>query len=372
MGDEVVRAGVAEVHGRRRRDRGVDDAAEPPLDLGPRLVPAHLDVPPSRLTSGVRRRSGSSCSCLSVDPFGQMKPWENTSSRSPRMRVTRSRPSPSARPSARGRSRPRTAGRSGRAYACRAIGDILRPCARVAPLRNRRRRPSTPTSCGGCTPAPRRGRRPPVGGRVHDRQPRRVDRGRGALGRPRQRQRPRRVPHAARRRRRDPRRRRRRSRAEGYGPPAKPGQRIGVVTASGRRRRRRAAVHQRRRVPGRRPRTARRRPWTPIRAGIGRVDLPAALGRLGDVVDAPTFVQAEGGAHLNGVAARRRLRRRAQPHRVAVARRRRRAAADVVAPRPTAGRLRPRPPARRRRGLPVQPLDAPDVRLVGSPRLAAS
>jgi len=37
-----------------------------------------------------------------------------------------------------------------------------------------------------------------------------------------------------------------------------------------------------------------------VRAGRGHVDLPAALSRLGAVVDEPTFVLAEGGPHLNG------------------------------------------------------------------------
>src|SRR5262245_52340078 len=41
---------------------------------------------------GRRSQSGSSWSCLSVEPFGQMKPWLNTSARSPRMRVTLSSP----------------------------------------------------------------------------------------------------------------------------------------------------------------------------------------------------------------------------------------------------------------------------------------
>ena len=43
---------------------------------------------PSRRTRGRRRRSGSSWSAPSVEPFGQMKPCENGSSASPRMRVT--------------------------------------------------------------------------------------------------------------------------------------------------------------------------------------------------------------------------------------------------------------------------------------------
>jgi hypothetical protein len=40
-----------------------------------------------RRTNGLRKRLGSSCSCFSVEPLGQMKPWLNTSSRSPRMRA---------------------------------------------------------------------------------------------------------------------------------------------------------------------------------------------------------------------------------------------------------------------------------------------
>ena len=37
-----------------------------------------------------------------------------------------------------------------------------------------------------------------------------------------------------------------------------------------------------------------------VRAGVGRVDVALALRRLDQVMDPPAFVQAEGGAHLNG------------------------------------------------------------------------
>ena len=37
-----------------------------------------------------------------------------------------------------------------------------------------------------------------------------------------------------------------------------------------------------------------------VRAGPGRVDLALALRRLDELMDPPTFVQAEGGARLNG------------------------------------------------------------------------
>ena len=37
-----------------------------------------------------------------------------------------------------------------------------------------------------------------------------------------------------------------------------------------------------------------------MRAGTGRVDLALALHRLDELMEPPTFVQAEGGPHLNG------------------------------------------------------------------------
>jgi riboflavin biosynthesis pyrimidine reductase len=90
-------------------------------------------------------------------------------------------------------------------------------------------------------------------------------------------------------------------RHERYGPPKKPGQRIGVVSASG-------EVD---------PASELFRsgagflilpedgPPAPggievVRAGRGRVDLAAALARLHEVMPTPTFIQAEGGPHLNG------------------------------------------------------------------------
>ncbi len=90
-------------------------------------------------------------------------------------------------------------------------------------------------------------------------------------------------------------------RLEGYGAPRKPGQRIGVVTASGN-------VDLDGELfasgagflimpeDGPRPQA----PVDVVRAGLGRVDLAAALRRLDDVIAAPTFVQSEGGPHLNG------------------------------------------------------------------------
>jgi riboflavin biosynthesis pyrimidine reductase len=95
-------------------------------------------------------------------------------------------------------------------------------------------------------------------------------------------------------------------RHEGYGRPRKAGQRIGVVTATG-------LVDvssdlftsgagflvmpEDGRPP---PPAAGGRRVDTVRAGRGRVDLAVALARLGDVMDAPSFVQVEGGSRLNG------------------------------------------------------------------------
>jgi riboflavin biosynthesis pyrimidine reductase len=89
-------------------------------------------------------------------------------------------------------------------------------------------------------------------------------------------------------------------RDEGYGPPKKAGQRIGVVTASGS-------------VDVTRPLFTSGAGFliTPnnatvptgidaVQAGSDRVDLTQALTRLGEVCDRPAFVQCEGGAGLNG------------------------------------------------------------------------
>ena len=92
-------------------------------------------------------------------------------------------------------------------------------------------------------------------------------------------------------------------RGEGYGPPDTPGQRVGVVTASGRvdtslplftsgagflLTTDDADIHA---APG---------AVDVIRAGSGSVDLRAAVGRLDEIHPTPRFVQVEGGALLNG------------------------------------------------------------------------
>lgn len=89
---------------------------------------------------------------------------------------------------------------------------------------------------------------------------------------------------------------------EGYGPPATPGQRIGLVTRSGRVDTTTAlfesgagfvvtAEHVD--VPDLREGTE------VIRAGVGEVDLTAAIAEIGRRHDAPV-IQAEGGPMLNG------------------------------------------------------------------------
>lgn len=90
-------------------------------------------------------------------------------------------------------------------------------------------------------------------------------------------------------------------RAEGYGPPKRPGQRIGVVTASGS-------------VDLTSPlfasgagflittedATIDASPTIDVlRCGVGSVDVRGAIGRLDEICPDPKFVQAEGGAGLN-------------------------------------------------------------------------
>jgi riboflavin biosynthesis pyrimidine reductase len=91
------------------------------------------------------------------------------------------------------------------------------------------------------------------------------------------------------------------ARAEQYGPPKQAGLRIGVVTSSGR-----VDPASELYASGAgflvMPEDG---PAAPagvdvVRAGTGRVDLARAVRRLGDVVDHPRHVQAEGGPHLNG------------------------------------------------------------------------
>ena len=91
------------------------------------------------------------------------------------------------------------------------------------------------------------------------------------------------------------------ARTEPYGPPNRADLRIGVVS-------RRASID-----PGSELFTSgagflvlpEDGPPSPpgidvVRAGQGRVDVAAAVARLGTVVDEPTFVLAEGGPRLNG------------------------------------------------------------------------
>lgn len=91
-------------------------------------------------------------------------------------------------------------------------------------------------------------------------------------------------------------------RGEGYGPPKKPGQRIGVVTGSG-------AVDTStelfRSGAGFLITTAHAEIGAAsgvdvIRAGTGTVDLRAAVEQFASIHPSPAFVQAEGGAILNG------------------------------------------------------------------------
>jgi 5-amino-6-(5-phosphoribosylamino)uracil reductase len=91
------------------------------------------------------------------------------------------------------------------------------------------------------------------------------------------------------------------ARKEGYGPPRKPGQRVGVVTASG-------GVNESSPLfasgAGFLIMAEDGPPVPPavevVRAGRGGVDLAAALRRFGEVIDEPDFVHAEGGPTLNG------------------------------------------------------------------------
>ena len=94
-------------------------------------------------------------------------------------------------------------------------------------------------------------------------------------------------------------------RQEGYGPPRKAGQRLGVVTSTG-------DVEPEMELftsgagflimpeDGPPPPSGQRGPLEVVRAGHGRVDVALALRRLEQVMDPPVFVQAEGGPRLNG------------------------------------------------------------------------
>lgn len=93
-------------------------------------------------------------------------------------------------------------------------------------------------------------------------------------------------------------------RTEGYGAPRKPGQRVGVVTTTGELDLTAALF-----TSGAGfvicPDTAPELPVETLRVvsdepGTGGVDLAAALARMHEIVPGVTFVQAEGGAGLNG------------------------------------------------------------------------
>ncbi len=94
------------------------------------------------------------------------------------------------------------------------------------------------------------------------------------------------------------------ARGEGYGPPSKPGQRIGVVTRSG-------SVDTTTDlftsgagfVITTSSAEFEERGVDVIRAGTEEVDLAAAIKRIPDVSPGATFVQAEGGPSLNGALA---------------------------------------------------------------------
>jgi riboflavin biosynthesis pyrimidine reductase len=88
---------------------------------------------------------------------------------------------------------------------------------------------------------------------------------------------------------------------ERYGPPSKPGQRIGVVTASGRVDTATALFTSGSGflvIPEDAAEPA--ADVDVVRAGTGGVDLAAALGRLGELAPEARFVQVEGGPRLNG------------------------------------------------------------------------
>jgi riboflavin biosynthesis pyrimidine reductase len=88
-------------------------------------------------------------------------------------------------------------------------------------------------------------------------------------------------------------------RAENYGAPARPGQRIGVVTASGD-----LDVSTALFTSGAGflicTESTPERPVEMLRVGTDEIDLVEAVGRLHEVVPDVSFVQAEGGAQLNG------------------------------------------------------------------------
>ena len=158
-------------------------------------------------------------------------------------------------------------------------------------------------------------------------------------------------------------------RQEGYGPPKKAGQRIGVVSASGNvdpasELFRSGAGFLIMPEDGPPPPRA----IEVVRAGRGRVDLALALARLDEVMARPDVHPGRGRPSPQRVAARCRLHRRARPDRVTHPRRRHRGEAHGRRP-PDRRRLRPRPRRRRRSLVPLHPLVAPA--LTGQPPVAS-
>lgn len=88
-------------------------------------------------------------------------------------------------------------------------------------------------------------------------------------------------------------------RAEGYGPPEKPGQRIGVVTRTGD-----LDLTAELFTSGAGflicPQSCPELDVEQLRSGADTVDLPSAVDALGEMLPDAQFVQAEGGANLNG------------------------------------------------------------------------
>ena len=91
------------------------------------------------------------------------------------------------------------------------------------------------------------------------------------------------------------------ARGEGYGPPKKAGQRIGVATNSGHVDLDSDAVHERRRLPARPERGRRRRRRVEVlRAGHDRLDIAEARRPPASRSSPRPHVQAEGGPAFNG------------------------------------------------------------------------
>jgi riboflavin biosynthesis pyrimidine reductase len=91
------------------------------------------------------------------------------------------------------------------------------------------------------------------------------------------------------------------ARVEGYGPPSKPGQRVGVVTSSGNVDATSELFTSGRGFLVTSDDAAFEVPdgVDVVRAGTGRIDLPAAIARLATLVEGCRVIQSEGGPTLN-------------------------------------------------------------------------